>query len=93
MRFHITLLSLLASGSLLAADGQAAQNQVGRYQLVNGLLSVGETKGSQTNVIEFHRLWKIDTVTGKVWLYIERMKDGKMQEFWSELPDSLNLTK
>jgi hypothetical protein len=87
MKIALSLLVfLIAATSALAQDEQPV---VGRYQLLSGIIELAAKSGPAAQ----HRVvFRIDTKTGKAWLYtLVETKDGKVSEFWSpvaELPKS-----
>lgn len=80
MKILFVVLGFISLCNSALAEDQA----VGRYQLVSGIVEiVGRGSVTQTHVII-----RIDTKTGRTWEYAAGVgKDGKMNEFWSPIPD------
>jgi hypothetical protein len=67
---------------MFAVCGASADDAVGRYQLVPVTRTINHDNGSST---EFKCLFKIDTVTGRTWLYsADVLADGKFATGWIE---------
>jgi hypothetical protein len=77
MKPILTLALVLFCFSSVRAD-----EQPGRFQLFSGNVeSVGTAKSSSPVIL------RIDTQTGKTWIYIRLFKDGKYSEFWAPIPE------
>ena len=82
-------LILCAISAILMCEAQAG-DLVGRYQLVPATVEL--TRGSQTGGYqssEVKELFRIDTVTGRVWLHVNYPdKDGKPVEEFQEISET-----
>jgi hypothetical protein len=75
----LTVSILLAASSF----GAGAQNENGRFQLMTGnVREIAKGINENTPVII-----KIDTQTGKTWVYVRLLAEGKFQEFWAPIPE------
>ncbi len=82
MKILMTLALLVLTSIFVRADDKGP---VGRYQL---LYAVTETT-TPTSSFETKRVWKIDTVTGQVWEYVESLDPKKgNKEFFLPVPTS-----
>lgn len=88
-RLLVMLLFLLCAGGCSKDTNQpsspATGEAVGRYQLINGEYSfLGRTAISQS-----HEVFKIDTITGKSWIFISYYDDKskKTERFWRQIED------
>ncbi len=75
----VFIASLVGATATLADEGV-----VGEYQLVSAIV---ETHGQKVSVEE-HSLFRIDTKTGKTWVYTSAQgKNGKFIAYWREVSD------
>jgi hypothetical protein len=75
----VFIASLVGATAALADEGV-----VGQYQLVSAVV---ETHGQKVSV-EQHSLFRIDTKTGKTWVYTSAEgKNGKFVAYWREVSD------
>jgi hypothetical protein len=67
-------LLIIAIGSIAAFAHADDKAQVGRYQLFYGVIATTST------YFESKQVWKIDTVTGQVWVYVATVREGEAKE-------------
>ena len=85
-RTRIVFLAVIAIVSILSLKGQEPQasgGQVGRFQLVQGhFVSV-----SDGHPIDDKGCFKIDTATGKTWIFRYGQREGKAYSGWQQIGD------
>jgi len=73
------LLIIICSPAIAAVN--STPSQVGRYQLFQGTYRIGSAQDGQ--VAEAKDVFKIDTVTGKTWVYMTGFDENQNPvEFW-----------
>ena len=80
-----TVFALLTLFTITVA-AFAEEEPVGRYQLLSGVFEI-QGKGGVT--IQAHAVFRIDSKTGRTSVYTMAAvgKDGKLKEYWSDVPE------
>jgi hypothetical protein len=84
MKIFLTLA--LTVGCLLNAN---AEDQPSHFQLVSGSVETIGAPGKLVTPI----ILRIDTQTGKTWIYARLFTDGKFQEFWTPVAEKMERPK
>lgn len=79
----IILASLV---SLLTLTVALADEPIGQYQLVPGIV---HTVGT-TSAFDQHTMFRLDTKTGRTWVYESGTVKGNHVEFWLEITEPEN---
>ena len=79
------IITVLVGSSAFAAIKTAVKTDskpaVGRYQLFEGTYSIGDINTNK--VTESKDIFKIDTATGKTWVYMTGIDENQLPfEFW-----------
>ncbi len=86
----LLLLAVFSSGcdsqNRSSKYSEQKNDAVGRYQLFQGYFnSFGATKGVTQVATDEKGIFKIDTVTGEVWHYVDLISDGVDQSRWDKI--------
>ena len=91
-RLFFTLIIAAVFIVLPAVPTHAASGQTGRYQLFQGEYRIGSVPDD--TVTTGKDVFKIDTVTGKTWVYMTGIDENRESfEFWREIPENKKVLK
>jgi hypothetical protein len=90
MKLKALLLFVLCLGY---AHSARAQDLPGRYQIVAGEHLTSGVAGTNTVQVAMKSVFKIDTVTGRTWVFVDMTIDGRPFQGWQEIVGDVSRIK
>jgi hypothetical protein len=81
----ILILTLSLPGQTPAQTGPDAFGKLGKYQITTGSFDMLDIHDKAATPATHHGLFKCDTETGRVWRWVEGVRDGRQFGQWVEL--------
>ena len=83
--FAVVILLVFSAAPLY---GEEKKYDNARFKLFNAEYNSVLIQTSKTTVFNEKKLFKIDTITGKTWMFIDVFKEGKDIKYWKEIKNS-----